>query len=272
MPLSSYEFEDSNGKLLLEDYDGRPWVLAKDVYTYIGYQNGSRDVRRHVSDRNLKVLDLQDSMKPKRGTPRRIFLNQEGVMELLVNAKQMETTKDFREKFNNVVIPESIKHLQLAAATVPVPARQIVEIDDRYKLALTQIFDAQAHLSRQNAQILQQNTEILAEIKALHSAMKIDGRNWRDAARFIINSLGNKTAAQYRASYHEIYGELEKRAGVKLAVRKKNLQARMGKKNLTYLDVIAEDKKLIAIFTGVLQAFAIQHNIKVEIAEEKGAA
>ena len=46
----------------------------------------------------------------------------------------------------------------------------------------------------------------------------------------------------------------------------------MGKKNLTYLDVIAEDKKLIAIFTGVLQAFAIQHNIKVEIAEEKGAA
>ena len=183
-------------------------------------------------------------------------------MELLVNAKQMERTNDFREKFNNVVIPESIKHLQLAV-TAPVPVRQIVEIDERYKLALMQIYDAQEHLSKQNAQVLQQNTEILAEIKALHSAMKIDGRNWRDAARFIINSLGNKTAAQYRASYHEIYGELEKRAGVKLAVRKKNL---------TYLDVIVEDKKLIAIFTGVLQAFAIQHNIKVEIAEEKGAA
>lgn len=271
MPLNSYEFEDSDGKLLLEDYDGKPWVLAQDVYTYIGYKNGSRDVRRHVSGKNIKVLDLQEEVRKGRGNPRRIFLSQEGVMELLVNAKQMERTKDFREKFNNVVIPESIKHLQLAV-TAPVPVRQIVEIDERYKLALMQIYDAQEHLSKQNAQVLQQNTEILAEIKALHSAMKIDGRNWRDAARFIINSLGNKTAAQYRASYHEIYGELEKRAGVKLAVRKKNLQARMGKKNLTYLDVIAEDKKLIAIFTGVLQAFAIQHNIKVEIAEEKGAA
>lgn len=36
MPLNSYEFEDSDGKLLLEDYDGKPWVLAQDVYTYIG--------------------------------------------------------------------------------------------------------------------------------------------------------------------------------------------------------------------------------------------
>lgn len=272
MPLSSYEFEDSNGKLLLEDYDGRPWVLAKDVYTYIGYQNGSRDVRRHVSDRNLKVLDLQDGMKPKRGTPRRIFLNQEGVMELLVNAKQMETTKDFREKFNNVVIPESIKHLQLAAATVPVPVRQIVEIDDRYKLALTQIFDAQAHLSRQNAQILQQNAQVLATIESIHSAMKINGQNWRDAARYIVTVNSKKNGADYRESYHEIYSELEKAMGVKLSVRRTNLQKKTGKKNIALLDVIAADKKLIPTFISVLRMYALRHDINVQIADEKGAA
>lgn len=272
--MSSYEFEDNNGKLLLEDYDGRPWVLAKDVYTYIGYQNGSRDVRRHVSEKNMKVLDLPNGAKPKRGTPRRIFLSQEGVMELLVNAKQMEKTKGFREKFNNVVIPESIRRMNLSASAVlaPVQTRQVVELEERYDYAFKRLFEAQKYLSEQNTQILQQNEQVLATIDSIHSAMKISGQNWRDAARYIVTVNSKKNGADYSASYHEIYSELEKAMGVKLSVRRTNLQKKTGKKNIALLDVIAADKKLIPTFISVLRMYALRHDINVQIADEKGAA
>ena len=36
------------GKIRAVDIDGQPWFIGKDITKVLGYENGSRDINRHV--------------------------------------------------------------------------------------------------------------------------------------------------------------------------------------------------------------------------------
>lgn len=38
--------------------DNEPWLVGKDVATDLGYQNGSRDINRHVDDEDKGVTEM----------------------------------------------------------------------------------------------------------------------------------------------------------------------------------------------------------------------
>lgn len=253
-------------KILFKDSDGEPWVLAQSIYEAIDYKNGTRDVSRSVSAENRRKLTVPDNMRGRSGKRERIFLNQKGTTELLLKATRMPKAKPFRDWFFKTAVPQSMEALHLGAL-VP-GGRQIAEISPKLVEAVKVLHNNQRVMFDQNREMLGEIREMHSILASVQSAMKIDGMNWRDAARYIINATAKKDGVDYRAGYHELYHELEELMHVKLSVRKANLLKKSGKKSLSMLDVIAADKKLIPTFVSVLRMYALRHGVNVEIKSE----
>ena len=45
--------------------DNEPWVVGKDVVGILGYQNGSRDINRHVDEDDRQKIMLFDGKQNK---------------------------------------------------------------------------------------------------------------------------------------------------------------------------------------------------------------
>lgn len=98
-------------------------------------------------------------------------------------------------------------------------------------------------------------------------AMQIKGTNWRKATHSLMNRIASATGKEPREVYLDIYNELEYRAGVNLSVRFDNLVDRLYERGvsdskinrLNYVDVIAEDKKLIEIYTSIVKEWCIRY-------------
>lgn len=261
--MSSFEFTDGYGSMFLDDCDGGIWVLAQPVYEKLGYKNGTKEVNKNVSTKNRRTLDVPKGMRGRNGRPTRLFLNQEGVMELILKAQKMPAAKEFQEWFFKKVVPQAMNKFNMNLPATN--RREIVSLDDRYGKALRMLYEGQQQLAEQNREIISQNKVMSDFIKSFDSVIKIDGMNWRDAARYIVTVNSKKNGTDYSASYHEIYAELEKTMGVKLSVRRTNMQKKTGKKNIALLDVVAADKKLVPTFISILRMYALKHGIQVEI-------
>lgn len=82
-----------------------------------------------------------------------------------------------------------------------------------------------------------------------------------------MNRIASATGQEPREVYLDIYNELEYRAGVNLGVRFDNLVDRLYERGvsdskinrLNYVDVIAEDKQLIEIYTSIAKEWAIRY-------------
>ncbi|MFC6179992.1 ORF6N domain-containing protein [Lactiplantibacillus daowaiensis] len=119
------------------------------------------------------------------------------------------------------------------------------------------------------------------ESKVNHQNHKLDGLSdiiststvdWRNDTTHLINAMavveGNAPEA-HRGIRNDIYDEVDRRGGVSLKTRLTNLRRRMAdegvslsrRKRTTKIDVIAQDKKLIEIFTAIVKEYAIRYDI-----------
>ena len=53
------------GSLRTVEQSGEPWFVGKDVADTLGYQNGSRDINRHVDDEDRHKVMLFDGKQNK---------------------------------------------------------------------------------------------------------------------------------------------------------------------------------------------------------------
>lgn len=92
--------------------------------------------------------------------------------------------------------------------------------------------------------------------------------NWREELNKMFNKIVNKVGgSQFHEMRSQSYKELESRAGVNIEARLRNLRARMieaGKSKSKIneackLDVISEDKKLMEIYSKIVQELYIKH-------------
>ena len=49
------------GQVRTVTIDGEPWFVGKDVADILGYQNGSRDINRHVDDEDKTSVVIPDT-------------------------------------------------------------------------------------------------------------------------------------------------------------------------------------------------------------------
>ena len=113
---------------------------------------------------------------------------------------------------------------------------------------------------------LNEKVDSISEIVALNTT------DWRKEANALINKvvrvMGN-TAEAHKEVRSAIFTEVDRRAGVSLETRLTNKRRRMAdegaskskRDNLTKVDVISDDRKLVEIYVAVVKEFAIKYGV-----------
>jgi len=102
------------GQIRIIEIDGAPWFIAKDIAEKLAYKNGSRDVKRHVDEE-----DMRQEMIPqyRNGTllTKALIINESGLYSLILSAK-LPSAKAFKRWVTAEVLPAIRKHGAYATA------------------------------------------------------------------------------------------------------------------------------------------------------------
>lgn len=85
--------------------DGEVMFVGKDVAKILGYQNGSRDISRHVDEEDRHKVMLFDGNQDKET----IIINESGLYSLILSSK-MPNAKKFKRWVTAEVLPAIRKH------------------------------------------------------------------------------------------------------------------------------------------------------------------
>lgn len=88
------------GKVRALEIDGKPYFAGKDVADILGYQNGSRDINRHVDEEDRNKVMLFDGNQGKET----IIINESGLYSLILSSK-MPNAKKFKHWVTSEVLP-----------------------------------------------------------------------------------------------------------------------------------------------------------------------
>lgn len=80
--------------------DDNPWFVGIDVATALGYQNGSRDIQRHVELEDKAEVPFYDGTQ----TRNIIAINESGLFSLIFSSK-LEKAKEFKHWVTSEVLP-----------------------------------------------------------------------------------------------------------------------------------------------------------------------
>lgn len=93
------------GEVRVVDKDGEPWFVGKDVADILGYQNGSRDINRHVDEEDRQNYQ-NGTLETNRGVT---IINESGLYSLILSSK-LPTAKKFKHWVTQEVLPSIRKH------------------------------------------------------------------------------------------------------------------------------------------------------------------
>ena len=93
------------GEVRTQTIDGEPYFVGKDVAEILGYQNGSRDINRHVDEEDRHKVMIFDGNQDKET----IVINESGLYSLILSSK-LPTAKKFKHWVTAEVIPSIRKH------------------------------------------------------------------------------------------------------------------------------------------------------------------
>lgn len=114
-------------------------------------------------------------------------------------------------------------------------------------------------------------TENKKEIQDMRDVIQLDTNSWRKDTSNLINKMAQSMGGyeHIKAIREESYKLLNERMGVALGIRLTNKRRRMAdegvckskRDKLNYLDIIAEDKKLIEGYTAIIKEMAIKYKV-----------
>ena len=84
------------GELTLLEINNEPWFVGKEVAEKLGYENGSRDINRHVSEEDRRIIQNYQNGTfeiPNRGLT---IINESGLYSLILGSKlESAIAKDY---------------------------------------------------------------------------------------------------------------------------------------------------------------------------------
>lgn len=117
----------------------------------------------------------------------------------------------------------------------------------------------------------QATKQLESKVDNISDIVGVNYTNWREECNKLINKVVNVRGGfdEHKTVRSEIHKEVDKRAGVSLSIRLTNKRRRMAdngvsvsqRNKLSKTDVIAEDKKLIEIYTVVVKELAIKYKV-----------
>lgn len=88
------------GRIRTLTIDSEPWFVGKDVADILGYQNGSRDINRHVDADDKRKEMITDGKQLKET----ILINESGLYSLILSSK-LPTAKQFKRWVTAEILP-----------------------------------------------------------------------------------------------------------------------------------------------------------------------
>ena len=88
------------GQVRTVNIDGEPWLVGKDVADILKYQNGSRDINRHVDEDDRRKTMIFDGNQNKET----IIINESGLYSLILSSK-LPAAKKFKHWVTSEVLP-----------------------------------------------------------------------------------------------------------------------------------------------------------------------
>lgn len=235
-------FENAEfGKIRTLEIDGKPWLVGKDIADNLGYSDPQKAIKMHVDEDDKLTRQIVVS-----GQNRNIIIiNESGLYSLILSSK-LPSAKAFKRWVTSEVLPAIRKHGTYGEADYSNLSPQL-----QFLIQLEK---------RQNR--LEKRLDTVCE------TLQVRGSNWRKATHSLINRIASASGIEQRELYLVIYDELELRAGVDLDRRLANLEDRLYERGvsesrisrLNYIDVIAEDRKLIEIYIAIVKETAIKYN------------
>lgn len=256
--IQVWNYESSEIRIV--QVNGEVMFVGKDVADILGYQNGSRDINRHVEEEDRCKIMIFDGRQDKET----IVINESGLYSLILSSN-LPNAKQFKRWVTSEVLPSIRKHgsysVQSQFADLSPQLQVLIQMETRQK----QIEARQAEQATALAgleQKLQNTCEVIA----------LDKTAWRKDSEHLINKIARATGDGYggiRLLYEEIYRSIESRAGVSLNTRLTNKRNRMAgegvckskRDKLTRVDIIAEDKKLIEIYVAIVKELAVKYGV-----------
>lgn len=103
MEIQTFNFENQQVRTI--EIENEPWFVGKDVAKILGYQNGSRDINRHVDEE-----DRQNYQNGTFDSPRGMtIINESGLYSLILSSK-LPNAKKFKRWVTSEVLPAIRKH------------------------------------------------------------------------------------------------------------------------------------------------------------------
>lgn len=138
-----FNFENHEVRSLL--LNNEPWFVGKDVADVLGYQNGSRDINRHVDEE-----DRQNYQNGIFDSPRgMIIINESGLYSLVLSSK-LPSAKKFKRWVTSEVLPALRKTGQY----------QVKELSGSELMAKA-LIEAQSVLAAKDKQIEQMKPKVV---------------------------------------------------------------------------------------------------------------
>lgn len=128
--LRIFENKEFGNIRMVVDKDNEPWFIGKDIADVLKYQNGSRDINRHVDELDRRKEMIHDGNQLKET----IVINESGLYSLIFSSK-LPKAKEFKRWVTSEVLPTIRKHGVYMTETVI--ERTLTDPDYLIQLATT---------------------------------------------------------------------------------------------------------------------------------------
>lgn len=155
--------------------------------------------------------------------------------------------------------------------------RYFIQVEKKYKSAslatqeLSPQLQVMINLEIEQKRQAEKLEHVEERIESIREVVAIDTTSWREDTGRILRKIGMECgdSKSYQDVRAESYQLLEKRMGVNIKQRLTNRRRRMAdegvcksrRDKLNYLDVIADDKKLIEGYTAIVKELAIKYGV-----------
>lgn len=155
--------------------------------------------------------------------------------------------------------------------------RYFIQVEKKYKAAslatqeLSPQLQVMINLEIEQKRQAEKLEHVEERIESIREVVAIDATSWREDTGRILRKIGMECgdSKSYQDVRAESYQLLEKRMGVNVKQRLTNKRRRMAdegvcksrRDKLNYLDVIADDKKLIEGYTAIVKELAIKYGV-----------
>lgn len=255
--LKVFNYQDNEVRTM--EVNGEPWFVLKDVCSVLGLGSAHKVADRLDEDERNQI-PLTDSLGREQETT---IINESGLYNVILRSDKPEA-KPFRKWVTSEVLPSIRKtgsYNQKPLSPVEMFAMQ-AQINLEQERRLAAVENRQDELTLK----VQHNSDAMDKVTAAYTAPLASGETWQESANRTVNSLVEQYGLNHQNFRRDIYAELEFTAGVDLQQRVTRLQSRMKANGATVtqcraaskLTVIAQDKKLRAIFDGILRRRALK--------------